>query len=42
MVHVQTLIEEVAKFVSLLLPRSIKLETSGTEQKDAADFGVTR
>ena len=34
-VHVQTLLEEVAKFVSLLLPRSIKLETSGTEQKDA-------
>jgi len=36
MVHVQTLIEEVAKFVSLLLPRSIKLETSGPEQKDGA------
>jgi hypothetical protein len=34
-VHVQTLIEEVGKFVTLLLPRSIKLETSGTEQPDA-------
>jgi hypothetical protein len=34
LVHVQTLIEEAAKIVSLLLPRSIKLETSGTEQKD--------
>jgi hypothetical protein len=33
-VHVQKLIDEVAKFVSLLLPRSIKLETSGKEQKD--------
>ena len=34
-VHVQTLIEEVGKFVTLLLPRSIKLEMSGTEQLDA-------
>jgi hypothetical protein len=34
-VHVQTLIEEVGKFVTLLLPRSIKLETSGSEQPDA-------
>jgi hypothetical protein len=34
-VHVRTLIEEVGKFVTLLLPRSIKLETSGTEQPDA-------
>jgi len=34
-VHVQTLIEEVGKFVTLLLPRSIKLDTSGTEQPDA-------
>jgi hypothetical protein len=34
-VHVEKLINEVAKFVSLLLPRSIKLETSGKEQKDA-------
>lgn len=35
LVHVQALLEEVAKIVSLLLPRSIKLETSGKEQKDA-------
>jgi len=35
LVHVQTLMEEVGKFVSLLLPRSIKLEATGTEQKDA-------
>lgn len=34
-VHVQALIEEVGKFVTLLLPRSIKWETSGTEQPDA-------
>ena len=34
-VHVQTLIEEAGKFVTLLLPRSIKLEMSGTEQLDA-------
>jgi hypothetical protein len=34
-VHLQTLIEEVGKFVTLLLPRSIKLEMSGTEQLDA-------
>jgi hypothetical protein len=35
LVHVQTLIEEAAKIVSLLLPRSIKLESSVMEQKDA-------
>jgi hypothetical protein len=35
LVHVQTLLEEVGKSVSLLLPRSIKLETSGAEQRDA-------
>lgn len=35
LVRVQSLIEEVGKFVSLILPKSIKLETSGTEQKDA-------
>jgi hypothetical protein len=35
LVHVQTLIEEVGKFVSLLLPKSIKLELAGTEQNDA-------
>jgi hypothetical protein len=34
-VHVRTLIEEVGKFVTLLLPRSIKLETSGSDQPDA-------
>jgi hypothetical protein len=34
LVHLQTLIEEVGKFISLLLPRSIKLETSGTVQQD--------
>jgi hypothetical protein len=33
-VHVQELIAEVVKFISLLLPRSVKLETSGVEQKD--------
>jgi hypothetical protein len=35
-VHVQELIAEVVKFISLLLPRSVKLETSGAEQKDEA------
>ena len=35
LVRVQSFIEEVGKFVSLILPKSIKLETSGTEQKDA-------
>jgi hypothetical protein len=35
-VPVQELIAEVAKFISLLLPRSVKLETSGAEQKDEA------
>ncbi len=34
-VPVQALLEEVRKFVSMLLPRSIKLETPGLEQKDA-------
>jgi hypothetical protein len=34
-VYVRTLIEEVGKFVTLLLPRSIKLETSGSDQPDA-------
>jgi len=33
-VHVQELIAEVVKFISLLLPRSVKLEASGAEQKD--------
>jgi hypothetical protein len=33
-VHVQTLIGEVTKFASLLLPRSIKLETSGAAESD--------
>jgi hypothetical protein len=33
-VHVQELIAEAAKFISLLLPRSVKLEASGAEQKD--------
>jgi hypothetical protein len=33
-VRVRTLIGDVARFVSLLLPRSIKLETSGTEEQD--------
>jgi len=32
LVHVQTLITEVSRFVSLLLPRSVKLEASGAEQ----------
>ena len=35
MVEVQTLVEEAAKMLSLLLPRSIKLETTGLEHKDA-------
>ena len=35
-VPVQVLIKEVGKFVSLLLPKSIKLETSCTEQREAA------
>jgi hypothetical protein len=35
LVHVQKLIEEAGKFVLLLLPRSIKLEMSGSEQKGA-------
>ena len=35
-VQVQVLIKEVGKFVSLLLPKSIKLETSCTEQREAA------
>ena len=33
-VHVQELIAEVVRFISLLLPRSVKLEASGAEQKD--------
>ena len=33
-VHVQELVAEVVKFISLLLPRSVKLEASGVEQKD--------
>ena len=33
-VHVQELVPEVVKFISLLLPRSVKLEASGAEQKD--------
>ena len=35
-VHAQALIEEAAKIFSILLPRSIKLETSGGERNDAA------
>jgi hypothetical protein len=35
LVHAQALIEEAAKILSLLLPRSIKLETTGGEQNDA-------
>jgi hypothetical protein len=35
LVHVQTLLEEVAKIASLLLPRSLNLETGGKEQNDA-------
>jgi hypothetical protein len=34
-VEVQTLVEEAAKMLSLLLPRSIKLETSGLERNNA-------
>jgi hypothetical protein len=34
LVHIETLIGDVKKFVSLLLPRSIKLETSWTEEND--------
>jgi hypothetical protein len=34
-VQVQTLLEEARKFILLLLPKSIKLETSEPEQKDA-------
>jgi hypothetical protein len=34
-VQVQTLLEEARKFILLLLPRSIKLETSDPERKDA-------
>ena len=41
-VHVQTLIEEVRKSLSMLLPRSVKLETSGLGAKGRGDFGVTR
>ena len=35
LVEVQTLIEEAAKMLSLLLPRSIKLETTGMERNNA-------
>jgi len=35
LVRVQPLIEEVAKFASLILPKSVKLEIIGAEQKDA-------
>jgi hypothetical protein len=35
LVHVQTLVDETAKSLSLLVPRSVKLETSGNRQKDA-------
>jgi hypothetical protein len=35
LVHVQTLIEETAKSLSLLVPRSVKLETTGNGQPDA-------
>lgn len=35
LIHVQTLIEEVARIVVLLLPRSVKWATSGTQQNDA-------
>ena len=35
LVEVQTLIEEAAKMLSLLLPRSIKLETTGLERNNA-------
>ena len=35
LVEVQTLIEEAVKMLSLLLPRSIKLETTGMERNNA-------
>jgi hypothetical protein len=35
LVEVQTLIEETAKMLSLLLPRSVKLETTGLDRNDA-------
>ena len=35
LVQVRTLIAEAGKFISLLLPKSIKFEISGTEQNDA-------
>jgi hypothetical protein len=35
LVEVQTLIEETAKMLSLLLPRSVKLETTGSDRNDA-------
>jgi hypothetical protein len=34
-VQVQALLEETRKLFSMLLPRSIKLQTTGTEQEDA-------
>jgi len=41
LVHAQALIEEAAKILSLLLPRSIKLETTGGERNNAV-FSVLR
>lgn len=35
LVHVRTLVDETAKSLSLLVPRSVKLETSGNGQADA-------
>lgn len=35
LVHVQALLEEAAKIVSLLLPRSVNLEIGGKQQHDA-------
>jgi hypothetical protein len=35
LVHVRTLVDETAKSLSLLVPRSVKLETSGDGQADA-------
>ena len=35
LVEVQTLVEEAAKMLRLLLPRSIKLETTGLERNDS-------
>lgn len=35
LVEAQTLVEEAAKMLSLLLPRSIKLETTGLERNDS-------